>query len=76
MRGMLIIDEPLAAAYAYGYGMDKKEGEKNVLVFDLGGRTFAVSLLTIDNVSGRPLRMVSWTRIPDCFSQHTKRAND
>ena len=31
------------------YGMDKKEGEKNVLVFDLGGGTFDVSLLTIDN---------------------------
>merc|ERR1719361_1755209 len=29
--------------------MDKKEGEKNVLVFDLGGGTFDVSLLTIDN---------------------------
>merc|ERR1712076_63039 len=28
---------------------DKKEGEKNVLVFDLGGGTFDVSLLTIDN---------------------------
>ncbi|KAK3747848.1 hypothetical protein QZH41_015996 [Actinostola sp. cb2023] len=31
------------------YGMDKKEGEKNILVFDLGGGTFDVSLLTIDN---------------------------
>merc|ERR1711972_833544 len=31
------------------YGMDKKDGEKNVLVFDLGGGTFDVSLLTIDN---------------------------
>lgn len=29
--------------------MDKKEGEKNILVFDLGGGTFDVSLLTIDN---------------------------
>merc|ERR1712110_236410 len=44
---MRIIDEPTAAAIAYG--MDKKEGEKNVLVFDLGGGTFDVSLLTIDN---------------------------
>merc|ERR1712121_625913 len=42
-----IINEPTAAAIAYG--MDKKEGEKNVLVFDLGGGTFDVSLLTIDN---------------------------
>merc|ERR1712241_644082 len=44
---MRIINEPTAAAIAYG--MDKKEGEKNVLVFDLGGGTFVVSLLTIDN---------------------------
>jgi heat shock protein 5 len=44
---MRIINEPTAAAIAYG--MDKKEGEKNVLVFDLGGVTFDVSLLTIDN---------------------------
>merc|ERR1712203_721818 len=44
---MRIINEPTAAAIAYG--MDKKEGEKNVLVFDLGGGTFDGSLLTIDN---------------------------
>jgi heat shock protein 1/8 len=43
-----IINEPTAAAIAYG--LDKKgEGEKNVLIFDLGGGTFDVSLLTIDN---------------------------
>ncbi|KAL0965490.1 hypothetical protein UPYG_G00281950 [Umbra pygmaea] len=34
---------------ALAYGLDKKEGEKNILVFDLGGGTFDVSLLTIDN---------------------------
>ena len=34
---MRIINEPAAAI---AYGMDKKEGEKNVLVFDLGGGTF------------------------------------
>ncbi|XP_015942837.1 heat shock 70 kDa protein [Arachis duranensis] len=46
---MRIINEPTAAAIAYGF--DKKswrEGEKNVLVFDLGGGTFDVSLVTID----------------------------
>jgi len=47
MTVMRIINEPTAAAIAYG--MDKKDGEKNVLVFDLGGGTFDVSLLTIDN---------------------------
>ena len=36
-------------AAAIAYGLDKKEGEKNILVFDLGGGTFDVSLLTIDN---------------------------
>ena len=31
------------------YALDKKNGEKNILVFDLGGGTFDVSILTIDN---------------------------
>lgn len=44
---MRIINEPTAAAIAYG--LDKKQGEKNILVFDLGGGTFDVSVLTIDN---------------------------
>ncbi|PWN93251.1 heat shock cognate 70 [Acaromyces ingoldii] len=47
MNVMRIINEPTAAAIAYG--LDKKgEGEKNVLIFDLGGGTFDVSLLTIE----------------------------
>ncbi|KAK9470595.1 heat shock protein 70 family [Dipodascopsis tothii] len=42
-----IINEPTAAAIAYG--LDKKaEGERNVLIFDLGGGTFDVSLLSIE----------------------------
>jgi L1 cell adhesion molecule like protein len=41
-----IINEPTAAAIAYG--LDKKGAEKNVLIFDLGGGTFDVSLLTIE----------------------------
>ena len=41
-----IINEPSAAAIAYG--LDKKD-EKNIVVFDLGGGTFDVSILTIDN---------------------------
>ncbi|KAK4491215.1 hypothetical protein RD792_001948 [Penstemon davidsonii] len=41
-----IINEPTAAAIAYG--LDKK-GESNILVFDLGGGTFDVSILSLDN---------------------------
>ena len=44
---MRIINEPTAAAISYG--LDKKEGERNILVFDLGGGTFDVSVLTIDS---------------------------
>merc|ERR1712196_550833 len=47
MKVRRIINEPTAAAIAYG--LDKKGGEKNILVFDLGGGTFDVTLLTIDN---------------------------
>ena len=44
---MRIINEPTAAAIAYG--LDKKSSkEKNILIFDLGGGTFDVSLLTIE----------------------------
>ena len=43
-----IINEPTAAAIAYGLD-NKAQGEQYILVFDLGGGTFDVSLLTIDN---------------------------
>ena len=42
-----IINEPTAAAIAYG--IDKKDSEKNVLIFDMGGGTFDVSILNIDD---------------------------
>merc|ERR1711936_765357 len=45
-----IVNEPTAAAIAYG--LDKKKGndkEKNVLIFDLGGGTFDVSILSIED---------------------------
>ena len=47
LRLLLVFVAPTAAAIAYG--LDKKGGEKNILVFDLGGGTFDVSILTIDN---------------------------
>lgn len=46
---MRIINEPTAAAIAYGLDKTKERGEKNVLIFDLGGGTFDVSLLTIED---------------------------
>jgi molecular chaperone DnaK len=45
-----IINEPTAAALAYG--MDKKGGEKKIAVYDLGGGTFDISILEIDDVDG------------------------
>ncbi|KAH9402863.1 Heat shock 70 kDa protein 1A [Tyrophagus putrescentiae] len=42
-----IISEPTAAAIAYGLDKKHEQGEKNVLIFDLGGGTFDVSVLTI-----------------------------
>jgi len=46
-----IINEPTAAAIAYGLDKDREgaEDERNVLIFDLGGGTFDVSLLSIDD---------------------------
>lgn len=43
-----IINEPTAAALAYGLDKTEEEAEKNILVFDLGGGTFDVTLLTLD----------------------------
>merc|ERR1719370_1242953 len=46
MTVLRIINEPTAAAIAYG--LDKKHKETNIMVYDLGGGTFDVSLLTLD----------------------------
>merc|ERR1719310_1837980 len=45
---MRIINEPTAAAIAYGLDKKKTEKESNVLIFDLGGGTFDVSILSIE----------------------------
>eukprot|EP01012_Entosiphon_sulcatum_P005731 TRINITY_DN125_c0_g2_i2.p1 TRINITY_DN125_c0_g2~~TRINITY_DN125_c0_g2_i2.p1 ORF type:complete len:670 (-),score=197.03 TRINITY_DN125_c0_g2_i2:55-2019(-) len=48
MEVLRIINEPTAAAIAYGLDKVAEQKERNVLIFDLGGGTFDVSLLTID----------------------------
>ncbi|MGP1605335.1 MAG: molecular chaperone DnaK [Moraxella sp.] len=45
-----IINEPTAAALAFG--MDKKEGDRTIAVYDLGGGTFDVSIIEIADVDG------------------------
>ncbi len=45
-----IINEPTAAALAYG--MDKKQGDRTIAVYDLGGGTFDVSIIEIADVDG------------------------
>src|SRR5210317_1358180 len=45
-----IINEPTAAALAYG--MDKKAGDSKIVVYDLGGGTFDVSIIEIDEIDG------------------------
>ena len=43
-----IINEPTAAALAYGLDKQHEQGEKNILIFDLGGGTFDISILTVE----------------------------
>ncbi|USD63354.1 molecular chaperone DnaK [Vibrio sp. SCSIO 43140] len=45
-----IINEPTAAALAYG--LDKKGGDRTIAVYDLGGGTFDISIIEIDEVEG------------------------
>ncbi|KAL3365768.1 hypothetical protein AABB24_010748 [Solanum stoloniferum] len=64
-----IINEPTAATIAYG--LDKKDGEKNIIVFDLGGGTFDVSILTIDNSVFEVLAINGDTHLGGIFTSHT-----
>lgn len=48
MNVLRIINEPTAAAIAFGLDKKKEKGEKNIIIFDLGGGTFDVSVLTIE----------------------------
>ncbi|KAK3695065.1 heat shock protein 70 family [Podospora appendiculata] len=56
-----VINEPTAAALAYG--LDKTEGEHQVLVYDLGGGTLDVSLLSVDNGFFQVLATAGNTRL-------------
>jgi L1 cell adhesion molecule like protein len=78
-----IINEPTAAAIAYG--LDKKaSGERNVLIYDMGGGTFDVSILTIEDGIFEVKATAGDThlggedfdnRIVDCCMQDFKRKN-
>jgi heat shock protein 5 len=56
-----VVNEPTAAALAYG--IDKLDGERQVLVYDLGGGTFDVSLLTLDEGTFQVLATAGNTRL-------------
>jgi len=49
LKILRVVNEPTAAAIAYGLDKTSSTGERNVLIFDLGGGTFDVSILTIDS---------------------------
>merc|ERR1712050_187365 len=48
LKILRVVNEPTAAAIAYGLEKTSSTGERNVLIFDLGGGTFDVSILAID----------------------------
>lgn len=57
-KGISMIDEPVAAAIAYGREMDIFEGaekEQTIMIYDLGGGTFDVTILKVDSTKGTPI---------------------
>jgi heat shock protein 5 len=63
-----IINEATASAIAYGLDKMKEwEGAKNILVFDLGGGAFDVSVLTFDNGVCEVLATNGDTHLGECF---------
>ena len=82
LQVLRIISEPTAAAIAYG--LDKKGGESQIIVYDLGGGTFDVSLLSIDDGVFEVLATAGDThlggedfdnRLVNHFAQEFKRKN-
>ena len=82
LKVLRIINEPTAAAIAYG--LDKKGGESNIVIFDFGGGTLDVSLLTIEegmfevkatagntHIGGEDLITALWTTLPTSSRERT-----
>jgi len=74
LKVLRLINEPTAAAIAYGYHSSNKAGEKT-LVFDLGGGTFDASLIEIDNgvfrvISTVGVSQAGGTNITDAITAH------
>ena len=65
IKVLIIINEPTAAALAYGLNQNdeknivKKDKEKNILVFDLGGKTFDVTILRISKDKEQNFEIIS-----------------
>jgi molecular chaperone DnaK (HSP70) len=64
-----IINEPTAAAIAYGFDQ-KVSAERNILIFDLGGGTFDVSLLTVEEGIFEVKATVGVTHLGEDINNH------
>ncbi|KAL7610719.1 hypothetical protein Lser_V15G12393 [Lactuca serriola] len=84
---MRLINEPTAAAIAYGVDNMTDYKDKNILVFDLGGGTFDISLLKVDKTGGIDVKAVGGdthlggedfdvTLVNHCIKEFKKKHND